>query len=147
VEHMSRFGATDAPGSPKSSPPRRTKEGPTDGRRVLVVDDCPDSAEMIATFLEMKGHETHVANDGRTAIEEAIRLVPDVAILDIGLPDVDGCEVARTLRRERPQMLLIALTGYGGDRDRVDIANAGFDAHLLKPVELGALATLLADGP
>ncbi len=117
---------------------------PSDAKRVLVVDDWLDSAEMLATFLMTQGHEAHVAVDGRSALDRAERLRPDVAILDIGLPDLDGCAVARELRKARPDIVLIALTGYGGDRDRVDFVRAGFDAHVVKPVELRVIAALVS---
>ncbi len=117
-----------------------------ESRRILVVDDCYDSAEMLATFLELRGHEAHVANDGRSAIAEAVRLGPDVAILDIGLPDLDGCEVARALRQGKPDIVLIALTGYGGEQDRLDFRNAGFDVHFMKPVDLPELAAVVSSG-
>ncbi len=111
---------------------------------MLVVDDWIDSAEMLATFLMTQGHEAHVAVDGRSALDEAARLRPDVAILDIGLPDLDGCAVARELRKARPDIVLIALTGYSGDQDRVDFVHAGFDAHAVKPVELRVIAALVS---
>lgn len=119
-------------------------DGSSKPRRVLVVDDWFDSAEMLATFLLARGHETYVALDGRSAIAEATRLAPDIVILDIGLPDLDGCAVARLLRKELPDLVLVALTGYDEEEDRRDFAEAGFDVHLSKPVELRALAALVA---
>ena len=115
-------------------------------RRVLVVDDNLDAAEGLAMLLSLRGHEVATAYDGQSAIDQARELQPDVVLLDIGLPRLDGFEVARRLREEhtsRP-MLLVALTGYGQERDRVRAREAGFDHHLLKPVRLEMLEGLLA---
>ena len=115
-------------------------------RRILVVDDNLDAAEGLAMLLSLRGHEVATAYDGQSAIDQARELQPDVVLLDIGLPRLDGFEVARRLREEhtsRP-MLLVALTGYGQERDRVRAREAGFDHHLLKPVRLEMLEGLLA---
>ncbi len=114
-------------------------------RRILVVDDNLDAAEGLAMLLSLRGHDVATAYDGQDAIEQARKLPPDVVLLDIGLPRLDGFEVARRLREEhtsRP-MLLVALTGYGQERDRVRAREAGFDHHLLKPVRLEMLEQLL----
>jgi CheY-like chemotaxis protein len=112
---------------------------------VLVVDDNLDAAEGLAMLLTLKGHEVSTAYDGQGAIERAREVEPDVVLLDIGLPRLDGFEVARRLREEHPArpMLLVALTGYGQERDRVRAREAGFDHHLLKPVRLEMLEQLL----
>lgn len=114
-------------------------------RRVLVVDDNLDAAEGLAMLLNLKGHEVATAYDGPSALEQARKVKPDVVLLDIGLPRLDGFEVARRLREEHPSrpMLLVALTGYGHERDRVRAREAGFDHHLLKPVRLEMLEELL----
>jgi len=114
-------------------------------RRVLVVDDNLDAAEGLAMLLSLRGHDVATAYDGPSAIEQARRLTPDVVLLDIGLPRLDGFEVARRLREEHAgkPMLLVALTGYGQERDRVRAREAGFDHHLLKPVRLEMLEQLL----
>ena len=115
-------------------------------RRILVVDDNLDAAEGLAMLLSLRGHDVATAYDGQSALEKARKLQPDVVLLDIGLPRLDGFEVARRLREEhtsRP-MLLVALTGYGQERDRVRAREAGFDHHLLKPVRLEMLEGLLA---
>jgi two-component system, chemotaxis family, CheB/CheR fusion protein len=114
-------------------------------RRVLVVDDNLDAAEGLAMLLTLKGHQVSTAYDGLGAIERARELQPDVVLLDIGLPNLDGFEVARRLRKEHGErpMLLVALTGYGQERDRVRAREAGFDHHLLKPVRLEMLEQLL----
>ncbi|HEX7378463.1 MAG TPA: response regulator [Pirellulales bacterium] len=115
-------------------------------RRVLVVDDQPDAAKTLAALLAHLGHEVRIAHDGSAALETAADFRPQVVLLDIGLPGMDGHEVARQLRR-RPELagaLLIALTGWGQDDDRRRSHAAGFDAHLVKPVDFAALQALLA---
>ncbi len=114
---------------------------PTDAYRILVVDDNVDSAEIVSALLQFAGHEVHMANDGASAIEAALRLQPDVIFLDIGLPDMSGVEVAETMRRN-PQLaktVLVALTGYGQDKDRMGAMAAGFNHHLTKPVNMETL--------
>ena len=118
------------------------------GRRVLVVDDSRDSAESLALLLELKGHEVRVALDGPAALEAARGFLPEIVLLDIGLPGMDGYEVARRLRAGRDGidgegMLLVALTGYGQDEDRRRSREAGFDHHLVKPVDFDELARVL----
>jgi CheY-like chemotaxis protein len=114
---------------------------------VLVVDDMDDVAESLAELLGIWGHKTRVAHDGRSALETVRVFHPDVVLLDIGMPGMDGYEVARRLRVEHGQRtLLVALTGYGQTQDREAARAAGFDAHLVKPVDLDALNELLARG-
>jgi CheY-like chemotaxis protein len=127
----------------ESQAPERGAASPR--KRVLVVDDNLDAAEGLAMLLTLKGHEVSTAYDGQGAIDRAREVEPDVVLLDIGLPRLDGFEVARRLREEHPerQMLLVALTGYGQERDRVRAREAGFDHHLLKPVRLEMLEQLL----
>jgi PAS domain S-box-containing protein len=119
-------------------------------RRVLIVDDNEDGAESLAMLLRFCGHETHLAYDGAEAVDAAERLHPDVILLDIGLPGVNGYEACRRIR-ERPwgkRILLVALTGWGKDEDRSLSRDAGFDAHMVKPVDHDALLKLLASlGP
>jgi CheY-like chemotaxis protein len=113
--------------------------------RVLVVDDNEDSAEMLADVLATMGFVTRRAGDGATALDIAIEFQPAVALLDIGLPDIDGYEVARRMR-DHPALSalkLVAVTGYGDSRHRAESSNAGFDAHLVKPVDLTVLVKLL----
>jgi len=116
-----------------------------DGSRVLVVDDNEDSAEMIAAALTALGHETRIAFDGPSALTVVKVFRPDVALLDIGLPVMDGHELARRLKAEpaTQQIRLVALTGYGQPRDRLASAAAGFDAHMVKPVDLHELVQVL----
>jgi PAS domain S-box-containing protein len=113
--------------------------------RVLIVDDNVHAAESLAVLVQLWGHETHVAHDGPEALEAACEFRPEVVLLDIGLPRMDGYRVARRLRDEGFAGLLVAMTGYGQDEDRRRSRDAGFDQHLVKPVDLGMLEGLLAD--
>ena len=114
--------------------------------RLLIVDDNVDSAESLAEVLALNGHEVRIAHDGATALIEAQSLRPDVILLDIGLPRMDGYEVARRMR-QNPHLhaaILIAMTGYGQEEDRRRSQEAGFDHHLIKPVDLAELGQLLS---
>jgi signal transduction histidine kinase/DNA-binding response OmpR family regulator len=134
---------TDAPQPAAEPPPARVEAGGP--RRVLVVDDNVDGAESLATLLKLLGHEVHVAHDGPAALRATADVRPEVVFLDIGLPGMDGYEVARRLRRPgRNEALLVALTGYGQDEDRRRSREAGFDHHLVKPVDPAVLEELLA---
>jgi two-component system CheB/CheR fusion protein len=114
--------------------------------RVLVVEDNPDAAEGVRMLLEILGHQVQIAFDGAAAVELAREQAPDVMLVDIGLPGVDGYEVARRVRAEPSlaRVALVALTGYGLDEDRAQARAAGFDHHLTKPVEPDALTRLVA---
>jgi CheY-like chemotaxis protein/two-component sensor histidine kinase len=105
-------------------------------RRILVVDDNEDAAVTLAMLLELNGHQTFVAHDGDAALEAANQLEPDLVLLDIGLPTIDGHEVCRRLRAQPrgANMRVVALTGWGQDADRRRSREAGFDGHLTKPV-------------
>jgi CheY-like chemotaxis protein len=114
-------------------------------RRLLVVDDNKDAAESMSMLLQMWGHEVAYAYDGPSALETARQWQPEAVILDIGLPGMDGYEVAerlRTLPRGK-DAVLIAITGYGQDDDRRRSRRAGIDHHLVKPVAPDALRTLI----
>jgi CheY-like chemotaxis protein len=114
--------------------------------RMLVVEDNPDAAESLLMLLELKGHRVTTAPDGMAALAAMRAQRPDVLLVDIGLPGIDGYEVARRIRRD-PQLgqpLLVALTGYGLDEDRQRALAAGFDQLLVKPVDLGLLEAVLA---
>ncbi|HEY8359567.1 MAG TPA: ATP-binding protein [Ramlibacter sp.] len=115
--------------------------------RVQVVDDNEDAAMTLGAFLESRGHEVCVCYCAAEALERASAFRPDVAILDIGMPEMDGFELARRLRGASPASspVLLALTGYGQDHDRQEALAAGFDHHLVKPVELDRLERLLHD--
>jgi PAS domain S-box-containing protein len=130
---------------PVTPPPGGEAPGPGRPRRILVVDDSRDSADTLARLLRRLGHEVEVAYEGPSAYAAAVALVPDIVLLDIGLPGMDGYEVARRLRAE-PSLdgvCLVALTGYGSEADRRRSTAVGFDTHLVKPVEFGALRRLL----
>jgi signal transduction histidine kinase/ActR/RegA family two-component response regulator len=113
--------------------------------KIMVVDDNVDAAFMLATLLEAAGHDVIVANDGQEAFDRSKAAAPGVFVLDIGLPDIDGNELARTLRAqpETSHALLIALTGYGQAQDLEQTRAAGFDYHLVKPVDAERLSRLL----
>ena len=135
-----------APGAIAPSPPR---SGPTEAvpQRVLVIEDNSDGREMLATLLRLAGHEVHAAGTGADGIRMALEHSPAVVLLDIGLPDVNGYEVGRELRRRLgPTVRLVALTGYGQPQDRARTEGAGFDAHVVKPVDPAKLGELLQGG-
>jgi signal transduction histidine kinase/CheY-like chemotaxis protein len=115
-------------------------------RRILIVDDNVDHADSLATLLGMEGHEIYVEHNGITGLEAAERLRPEVVILDLGLPFVDGLDACRRIRKQRwgKRMLLIAVTGWGQEIDRRHSSEAGFDHHLVKPVDARTLQSLLA---
>ena len=115
--------------------------------RVLVVEDNRDAALMLASLLSESGHEVRVAHDGFRALESVGSWRPEVVLLDIGLPGLDGYEVASRLRREKqlPDSLIVAISGYGQQQDRQRSAQAGFDYHLLKPVDYQSLQDLLSN--
>lgn len=119
----------------------------TGSLRVMVVDDNEDAASMLAMLLETVGYEVLVEHESRRALDHAKAAVPQVFLLDIGLPDMDGNELARQLRLqpETTDALLIAVTGYGQEDDRARTRAAGFDHHLVKPIDTNALLTILAE--
>jgi CheY-like chemotaxis protein len=106
--------------------------------RILVVDDNVDAAESLSMLLGLAGHETSVAHDGHAALEAAARFAPDAAFVDIGLPGMNGYEVAKRLRADPrfESLLLVALTGWGTEDDRRQAQSAGFDQHLVKPADI-----------
>jgi CheY-like chemotaxis protein len=115
-------------------------------RRVLIVDDNEDSANSLAMILRLGGHETASVYTAADALSRATAFKPDVVLLDIGLPGMDGYEVAQQMR-ELPglrDIRLVAVTGYGRSEDRLRAREAGFDDHLVKPVEFTALERTLA---
>jgi PAS domain S-box-containing protein len=131
-----------------SSRPRATESAATTPLRILIVDDNRDSADMLAMLLKYCGHETYTAHDGLAAVEAATTIEPDVILLDIGLPVLNGYEAARKIRELQSLThppLLVALTGLGQDEDRRRSEDAGFDAHLVKPVDDAVLNRLLAE--
>ncbi len=145
-EFVVRIPMTPARGSGDHRPESRAKrQGDRSARRVLIVDDNSDLASTIAAWLELEGHDVEVAHDGKAALDLARRRPPDVILLDLGLPDTDGHELARSLRTQssmRP--LLIAVTGYGSHEDRARAREAGINHHVVKPVDLQRLARLMS---
>jgi CheY-like chemotaxis protein/anti-sigma regulatory factor (Ser/Thr protein kinase) len=126
-----------------SVPPAIPKRAESRRERVLVVDDNADAADMLCAALQTLGYRTAVANDGPEALRVAGETKPDVALLDIGLPVMDGYELAQRMRAQQPGIDLFAITGYGQDSDLQRSREAGFRQHLTKPVDLELLARLL----
>jgi PAS domain S-box-containing protein len=134
----------EAPGLRADGGPRPASPAPR--RRILVVEDHADGREMLRLLLTLDGHEVEEAQDGAAGVDKALAGRPDAVIVDIGLPGLDGYEVARRIRASESgrRMTLIALTGYGQPEDRRRVAEAGFDAHLVKPMTPEALRRLIA---
>ena len=134
--------AREAPSQESPAAPARAAAG----QRVLVVDDNEDAAVLLADALAQWGYTTRVAHDGPSALREAEGFDPDVAVLDLGLPVMDGYELARRIAShpQHRRARLVALTGYGQDLDRARSAAAGFLAHLVKPVDFDQLRATLA---
>jgi signal transduction histidine kinase/ActR/RegA family two-component response regulator len=144
AEFAIRLPLSRSTSSPASAP-RRTGAAPA--RRVLVVEDNSDARESLCQLLEQAGHEVADAADGPSGLEAARALRPEIALLDIGLPGLDGYEVARRLRADpaTAKTFLVAVTGYGQPEDRRRAWQAGFDAHLVKPVSPERLEAVLRD--
>ncbi|MBM4440064.1 MAG: response regulator [Candidatus Rokubacteria bacterium] len=131
---------------PVAASPAATPAPARERRRVLVIEDGADAREMLRVALGLEGHEVHVASDGLEGVKAVEDLGPDVAVIDLGLPGVDGYEVARRIRsgRRRASIVLIALTGYGRPEDQRRAMEAGFDLHVTKPVAPDRLAEIIA---
>jgi len=144
AEFTVRLPAIEAPES-AAAPIAREAMGPS--RHILLVEDNVDACDTLRALLEIHGHRVDTANDGATGLALALATRPEVVLLDVGLPGMDGYEVARRIRASpgvrRP--VLIAITGYGAPEDRQRALEAGFDAHTTKPVEYSTLASLLAN--
>jgi signal transduction histidine kinase len=139
-----RLPAVSRPPKPGAAAPAPRSTG---ARRVLVIEDNDDSRHMLRELILLLGHEVYEAVDGVTGVSTALSLEPDLALVDVGLPGIDGYEVARRLR-EHPvgrRLRLVALTGYGLPEDRERARTAGFDLHLVKPVDPARIAELLAN--
>jgi two-component system, chemotaxis family, CheB/CheR fusion protein len=139
------------PIDPQAQPPRADTDTASDAAaarplRILVADDNDDGREMLVYLLTADGHTVAAAPDGPTAIETATAFHPDVVILDIGMPGMNGYTVARRLRgtRDAPAPVLVALSGLGQQEDKARAAEAGFDRHFTKPVDVNALRAFLA---
>ena len=144
-EFIVRLPAIPAPAAPA---PRTAGAGPVRARDILIVEDNADARQTLRTLLELAGHRVRTASDGAEGLEAALAAPPEIALVDIGLPALDGYEVARRIRAatnggKRP--VLVALTGYGLDEDRRRAFAAGFDVYLVKPVDEDALEKLLAE--
>jgi len=137
--------ATDAP--PREVIVSRPRPRVPDGARIVIVEDNADSREMLCETLVHAGFECHTTGNGLDALELIDRIRPDVAILDVGLPGLDGFEIARRVRAnpEHANTCLIALTGYGQTSDRIASREAGFDEHLVKPVRAETLLALIGE--
>ena len=146
VVHLPLLDGEEARPAPEG---RSVERDAAQGRRVLVADDNPDSAETLAMVLRARGHEVHVVADGEAAVEAVKALAPEVALLDIGMPRLTGYEAAERIRREPwgRRTFLVALTGWGQEQDQHRAHAAGFDVHLTKPVDLDTLAALVSRAP
>ncbi len=146
TELVVRLPIRQPPHAPDAANFERALDRPAPPRRVLVVDDNVDAAESLAMLLRVGRHDVRTAQDGATALQVAEAFRPEVVLLDLGLPRMDGFEVARRLREQEgvEKALLVALTGHGQEEDRRRSLEAGFDAHLVKPADPAALQRLLA---
>jgi CheY-like chemotaxis protein len=147
TEVVIRLPLADSPATPTSSEPVDMPVAThVRQRRVLVVDDNKDAAEGLALLLKIQGHDVRVAYDGLEALDVGPAFKPDVVLLDLGMPRLNGCDTARRMRDEPwgQNVLLIALTGWGQAQDRARTTEAGFDLHLVKPVAEVDLTAALA---
>jgi len=144
-EFVVRLPVLSEPLPPLPQEPSAVTPVATVQRRILVVDDNRDSAVSLAMLLKLSGHEVHTAHDGLEAVEAVAKFEPEVVLLDIGLPRLDGYEAARRIREQQrdKDLMLVALTGWGQEEDRRRSEESGFDAHMVKPVDLAALSNLL----
>lgn len=133
---------TKLTGSPSTDPPS-TRTAP---RRILIVDDDSDGAASLSMILSMVGHETVSAHDGLEAVEAALKFEPQIVLLDLDLPKIDGYEVCRRIRAFPwgSDTMIVAVTGWSDEAHRMEALNAGFDMHLVKPVSAEVFMTVLA---
>jgi PAS domain S-box-containing protein len=145
-EFVVRLPMAVSPALQPPSPPAETREPTGPALRVLVVDDNVDAAQSLALLLTVSGHQVRMAHTGPTALEAALDYRPNVVLLDIGLPKMDGYEVAKRIRQQPflQNVVLVAMTGYGQDTDRQRSQEVGFNAHLLKPADFGKVQQILA---
>lgn len=140
---MAGCSASDLP--PRLPGPSAVDRGHPGPLRVLIVDDNADAADCFALLLQLSGHVSRIAHTGEQAMALAEAFLPDIAFLDIGLPDMDGHQLARALRRRLgPSVTLVALTGWGGEETRREALANGFDLHLTKPADPQAIDRILA---
>ncbi len=129
----------------QSAPPATEERQPPGPLRVLVVDDNEDLARALARLLELSGHQVRVAYDGPSGFDQAREWLPDFILLDVGLPGMDGFQVASLLRQNEDtrHAVIIAISGYGLEEDRLGSQQAGFDHYLIKPIDTDELAKIL----
>ena len=134
---------------PQEDPERKQRLARNLGRRVLVVDDTADAADTTAALFKVAGCVTRAVYSGDEALAEIVEFKPDIVLLDIGMPGVDGYDVCRQIRSlaEGKSFFVVAITGWGQDDDRRKTHEAGFDAHLVKPVAPDALLHLIEHAP
>jgi CheY-like chemotaxis protein len=142
---LSRVDAVPAPPLSQLSSVQKNETSPLS---ILVVDDNVDAGVVLAMLLEAGGHRAEVVHSGKEAVQKAGKGLPDIIFLDLGMPEMDGIETARHLRAlpGGDKIFLVALTGWGQEKDRQRTREAGFDAHLVKPVDNAALAEVLERG-
>ncbi len=128
----------------RSAEVRSREPAASDALRVLVVDDSVDAADTLAIILERKGYRITTAHDGASAITAFARTQPDLVLLDLGLPDIDGYAVANAMHERDPRPILIALTGFGDPQTQAAVERSCFARHLLKPLDFGTLDELLS---
>ena len=135
--------------SSRIDPRSRPQAAPPQQAKILIIEDHADTADSMRVLLRLLGHEVHVARSGPEGVEEAIAWEPEVVLSDIGLPGLDGYEVARILRQVAGtrRSRLIAISGYSGDEVKDRCREVGFDLHLTKPIDPTVLETLLLSPP
>ena len=151
-EFIVRLPVLDSPSRPEELVQRAHRKSglaKSRSRRVLVVDDNPDAVETLSILLQLRHNDVLTAVDGLEAVEAAAAFQPDLILLDIGLPKLNGYEAARRIREQRQdqRVMIVAMTGWGQEEDRRKSKEAGFNQHLVKPVDPGLLEELLASAP
>jgi CheY-like chemotaxis protein/anti-sigma regulatory factor (Ser/Thr protein kinase) len=126
---------------------QKRRTAPRFQRKVLVVEDAEDTRLSLRIALEMNGHEVHTASDGASGLDALLKLRPDIALIDIGLPKLDGYEIARRARAAGVATRLVAVSGYGMPEDKAQATAAGFDVHLTKPAPMDRVLALVSESP
>jgi CheY-like chemotaxis protein len=145
-EFVVKLPVVPSPKAPFVIPAEIVVPQPARSLKVLVVDDNLDAAKLLALLLLAHGHEARMAHEGGGAMQAALEYLPDVVLLDIGLPGIDGYEVAKQIRQEPTlkNVMLVALTGYGQESDRQRTREAGFNHHLVKPADFANVQSILS---
>lgn len=125
---------------------RDVVEATSSARRILVVDDHPDTVDLLSMHIELLGHVCRTASCGAEALAVAAQFAPDIALVDLGLPDIDGCDLGRQLRAHRA-LYLVAVTGFAEPSIRTRARDAGFDRYVVKPLRLADLRAIIASAP